>query len=343
MQATEQIIERNLHRREPVDRALWINPGRQAPWRGIGAHCHSLQLLCHDFQAYSGLNSEGAPVEFSAFPGVNEDPYQWIIIGLPRQRALLELLLDLAASCLASDGVVWLAGENKAGIKSSVNYLKHNFSQVRKLDSARHCALFEASGLSKTHEFDRDRYRQQWTMECANGELKVVTFPGVFASGRLDPGSALLLEAAQGIVLQGEVLDFGCGAGIVGACLSRQCDDLQVSYLDNNAMALEACRETLAANQLDGEIIASDGLRQVARAFDAIVSNPPIHDGVKTDNFLGMRLLDRANDCLKPGGLLLIVANIHLPYEAWLKSQFGHYEHVTADTRFKVLSARKPG
>ncbi len=54
------------------------------------------------------------------------------------------MMLDCAASLLARNGVLWLAGENKAGIKSADKLLKTHFRKVRKLDNARHCSLFEA-------------------------------------------------------------------------------------------------------------------------------------------------------------------------------------------------------
>ena len=168
-----------------------------------------------------------------------------------------------------------------------------------------------------------------------------MSYPGVFAHGRVDAGTALLLEILNGISLQGEVLDFGCGAGLVGACMAADNEQARVTLVDNNALALLACEDTLAANKLHCAILASDGLAEVTTTFDVIVSNPPIHAGVKTDSRLSIRLLESVHDHLNPGGMLLMVANVHLPYENWLRRGFSKCSELAANANFKVIMALK--
>src|SRR5690606_17906167 len=45
--------------------------------------------------------------------------------------------------------------------------------------------------------FSPDSYRQEWTLPTALGDLKMVSLPGSFAHGRLDKGTALLLDFLQ--------------------------------------------------------------------------------------------------------------------------------------------------
>lgn len=251
------------------------------------------------------------------------------------------MMLDCAADLLNKDGVLWLAGENKAGIKSAVKPLKHYFGQVRKLDNARHCTLFEAGQPLDKEKFDPTAHRLEWPLECGSQQLRIMSYPGVFAHGRVDAGSALLLETLNGISLQGEVLDFGCGAGLIGACIAANNTQTRVTLLDNSAMALRACAETLSANNLSGTILASDGLAEVNMKFDAIVSNPPIHAGVRTDSRLSIRLLETVHDHLNSGGMFIMVANVHLPYENWLKQEFSNCSELAANANFKVLMAVK--
>jgi 16S rRNA (guanine1207-N2)-methyltransferase len=338
--AVSQIIEKNLHRREACGAGLWINPGRDDSWRKVNAICTSLKLLSQDYGTYAFLQQTGADVEFAAFPQTNEANYNWIILSLPRQKALLGMLLDCAAGLLAEGGVLWLAGENKAGIKSADKILKLHFGQLRKLDNARHCSLFEVSEALDQQPFDALAYRHEWPLDCNNCEINITSYPGVFAHGRLDAGTALLLDALAGMDLEGDVLDFACGAGIVGACIAASLPQTRVTLLDNNALALRACEETLAANHLQGTVLGSDGLSELKGSFDLVVSNPPIHAGVKTDNRLGMALLESVHDHVKPGGMLILVANIHLPYENWLLLKFRRCHELVADNGYKVLLAK---
>lgn len=341
MYAVSQIIARNLHRREPCISGLWINPEKDDCWDKANVNCPSLQLFSQDYGAYKFLKQSGAVIEFSAFPQVDEAGYQWIILNLPRQKALLRMMLECAAALLAADGVLWLAGENKAGIKSADKHLKSYFGKVRKLDNARHCTLYEASNPVGQQAFDPLAFREQWLLNCKSTEIKVASYPGVFAHGRLDAGTALLLDVLAEFPAEGDVLDFACGAGIVGAYIATRNEHAKVSLLDTNALALLACEETLTANQLDGAVIASDGLSELTGSFDLIVSNPPVHAGVKTDSRLSMRLLDSIHDHLNPGGLFMMVANVHLPYEKWLSQKFRHCSELAANDNYKVILAKK--
>ena len=67
--------------------------------------------------------------------------------------------------------------------------------------------------------------------------------------------------AARGLTHRsGSVLDFGCGAGVLGATLKRRYPHSQLTLLDVDAFAVESSRLTLAANGLEAEVIAGDGI-----------------------------------------------------------------------------------
>ncbi len=339
MQLVSQIIERNLSRSPTGKNALWINPEKDQCWKSAGERCAKLTLFTQDYGAFGFLEQTGADTRFSAFPPATSENYQWIIINQPRQKALLRMLIDCAAGLLADDGVVWLAGENKAGIKSADKLLKARFGRLKKLDNARHCTLFEAGQVSGSRVFEPTEYRDKWLLDVKPHEIRVVSYPGVFAHGRLDAGTSLLLQALRGMELTGEVLDFACGAGIIGAFIAKDKPGCRLSLLDTNALALRSSEETFSANQLQATCIASDGLNELTGKYDFIVSNPPIHAGVKTDNQLGVRLLGSAHQFLNPGGTLIIVANIHLPYENLLSRTFRHRRQLLENDRYKVIAA----
>lgn len=341
MHPVSQIIERNLRHREDCESGLLINPEQDDCWSKMEENCRSLKLFSQDFSAYSYLLEMGADIEFSAFPQVGTKKFNWIILNLPRQKALLGMMLDCAASMLAEDGVLWLAGENRAGIKSADKLLKLYFGKVRKLDNARHCSLYEACGRVTQGSFQPAAYRQEWTLNCNDAEIKVISYPGVFAHGRLDPGTALLLNALAEMRLEGDVLDFACGSGLIGACIAANHEHANVTLLDSSALALKASRETLAENQLNGTVLASDGLSELEGSFDVIVSNPPIHAGIRTDNSLSMRLLEPVYEHINPGGILVMVSNIHLPYEGWLSQKLKRCSEILANDNYKVIVAKK--
>ncbi len=336
-----QIITRNLHRHPQCNNGLWINPEQDLTWCEAANSCTSLTVLCQDYGGFRFHQQAGADIQFAAYPFEENATYQWIILNLPRQKALLRMLLECAADLLADDGVLWLAGENKAGIKSVDKVLKTHFARVTKLDNARHCTLYEAGSPLRQQSFKPATYQEKWLLSCGGSDLKVASYPGVFAHGRLDSGTALLLDKLAGMDFSGDILDFGCGAGVIGACIAAHNKDVNVTFLDTSALALKACEETLAANQLDGHIVASDGLSEVKGSYDMVISNPPIHAGVRTDNRMSMRLLESVQEHIKPGGRLILVANRHLPYEGWLSQNFQRLVGLAENSHFKVIVAEK--
>lgn len=347
MSLTSQIVCKNLTRRENVAAGLWINPDRDSSWREAANYCDEFKLFCHDFGAFSFHLQSGADVTFGAFPE-RQQSFDWIILSLPRQKALLQMLLDCAKGLLAPGGTIWLGGENKAGIKSADKLLKKHFGHVRKLDNARHCTLYEAGEPNIDKPFDSAEYLEVWTAQVctkpsAGKVLEIASYPGVFAHGHLDAGSSLLLDSLADQYIEGSVLDFGCGSGVIGASVATQHEAqhaARVTFLDTSALALHACEETLSRNNLKGALLASDGLASVETRYDLILSNPPIHSGLKTDNHLSMQLLASVEKHLQPNGRLVIVANRHLPYEKWLGEKFRDVTELSTNQHFKVLSAR---
>ena len=341
MNAVSQILERNLHRKKTCESALWINPAKDDSWRLVRESCLSLKLFSQDFGSYSFLQLTGADIEFAAFPQSNDKNYDWIILNLPRQKALLRMLLECATSLLTKDGVLWLAGENKAGIKSADKLLRLHFGQIKKLDSARHCTLYEANNRLRAQAFNPMTYKQSWELDCKSSQICVISYPGVFAHGRLDPGTALLLDSLADMHLEGDVLDFASGAGVIGACIVANHPQTSITLLDTSALALRASSETLAANHLRGTLLASDGLSKLEGSYDFIVSNPPIHAGIKTETRMSMQLLESVHEHIRPGGTLIMVANVHLPYEKWLSQKFERCQERASNNHYKVILAKR--
>ncbi|QKF61343.1 tRNA1(Val) (adenine(37)-N6)-methyltransferase [Campylobacter curvus] len=82
---------------------------------------------------------------------------------------------------------------------------------------------------------------------------------------------------------KGEVLDVGCGCGVLGLLLKRDFDGVSLSLLDVQDINLEISRQNARANGLEAKILNADfaGFKSETK-FDLIVSNPPFyHDGVK--------------------------------------------------------------
>ncbi|MDP3817298.1 class I SAM-dependent methyltransferase [Pseudomonas sp.] len=260
------------------------------------------------------------------------------VVFLSKSRELTDYLLGVLAARLAGREL-FLVGEKRAGIERAAKQLAA-FGQARKLDSARHCQLWQVRVEQAPPAPHLESLAQHYQLQLSDGPLAVVSLPGVFSHGRLDIGSALLLEHLEQLPT-GHLLDFGCGAGVLGAALKRRYPDCRVSLLDVDAFAVASSRLTLAANGLQAEVICGDGIDAAPFELSAILSNPPFHQGVHTHYQATEQLLRQAARHLKAKGELRLVANSFLKYPPLIEQHLGPCQTLTEAKGFRIYRAAK--
>ncbi|WP_426029573.1 class I SAM-dependent methyltransferase [Caulobacter sp. DWP3-1-3b2] len=165
------------------------------------------------------------------------------------------------------------------------------------------------------------------------------TQPGVFSWDRLDPGSALLLKSLP--PMSGVGVDLGCGVGVLAHAILTSPKVTKLSLVDLDRRAVEATKRNVA--DLRVEVLWADARRgaELLTGLDFVVTNPPFHDAVGEDKGLGQAFITASAAMLRKGGVLWIVANRHLPYEAVLNEHFKTVRPVADAGGFKVYEARK--
>ncbi|WP_166363934.1 class I SAM-dependent methyltransferase [Pseudomonas akapageensis] len=269
---------------------------------------------------------------------VTEQPFEAAVLFLPKSRELANYLLNALASRLAGREL-YLVGEKRGGIEGAAKQL-HAFGKPRKLDSARHCQLWQVVVETPPAAVELESLAQRYSLPLAEGPLEIVSLPGVFSHGRLDRGTALLLEHLDKLP-EGHVLDFGCGAGVLGAAIKRRYPQSHLTLLDVDAFAAASSRLTLAANGLTGEVICGDGIDAAPRGLNAILSNPPFHTGVHTDYQASETMLRKAAEHLIKGGELRLVANSFLRYQPLIEERFGACQVRAQGQGFKIYQATR--
>ena len=187
-----------------------------------------------------------------------------------------------------------------------------------------------------------DELFSTWTTEYAGRSLEICSLPGVFAHGRLDRGTELLLDAATGLSFSGDVLDFACGTGVIGVSIIAAHPDVTLTALDVSAAAVAAAHETLDRNGMQAQVLPSRGLSGLTGTFDWIVSNPPFHQGVADDLDVAADFFRSAGTFLNEKGKILVVFNRHLPYMGWIKDNFDPVGVLARNREFCVVQATKP-
>ena len=172
-------------------------------------------------------------------------------------------------------------------------------------------------------------------------DLVFTTDAGVFSRGEVDTGTRLLLEALPE-EMSGDILDLGCGWGVIGITVAKKWPACRVTMADVNLRALELSRENAKKNRADVVCAESDGMAAFeGKAFDAVITNPPIRAGKQVI----YKMFADAAKCLKPEGALYLVIRKQQGAEScvkYLQTIYAGVEKLDKSGGFWVLKASGP-
>ena len=161
---------------------------------------------------------------------------------------------------------------------------------------------------------------------------------GVFAAGKIDDGTAVLLDSLDLNDYSGKkVLDLGCGYGLIALLLANA--KANVTALDDDILAVNTTKQNAKTYNLNIKTFHSDVNSALDKElFDAVLMNPPFHVGQKNVLDVPRAFFAAANKHLKPKGTLTLVANKNLPYEKEL-AHWQSVEVLSLNKKFKVIKA----
>ncbi|WP_127901869.1 class I SAM-dependent methyltransferase [Solirhodobacter olei] len=260
-----------------------------------------------------------------------EGSYAAALVCLPRARAEARALIAAAAAHLPKGAPLIVDGQKTDGVDAMLRELRGR-AEVGEAEAKAHGKLAVVAAPGPEAFSD-------WAAAPLELPEGFRTLPGVFSADGVDPASAML-AAALPAKLPRRVGDLGAGWGYLArAVLAREGVE-SLELIEAEADALDCAR----ANVTDprARFTWADATQGRPGPFDAVVMNPPFHNGRSADPALGLAFIRAAAHALTPSGTLWMVANRHLPYEAALREAFREVEEVAGDTRFRVLRAARP-
>lgn len=272
-------------------------------------------------------------------------PFGEVWVRMPRSSLEAAMLLHAAAGRVHDGGHIHLYGAGAEGIRSAARHFPAGADEPRTSLIKARCRVLTAA---RTAPPPRPDGLDSWTLvapvDWGSGSRDWTFYPGVFAYGRLDPATALLIAALPDVPDGSRVLDFGAGTGPIGAAvMERTGPRTEVHLLEPDAISLAAA----AVNVAEATRIAGHGHSAVvehdrstgAGPYDLIVSNPPIHAGRAQSLRTVEGLVRGAPAALAKGGSLLLVAQRRLPVPRLLEHAFRDVQTAADEGQFRVWRA----
>ncbi len=267
-------------------------------------------------------------------------PFDVVVVKVPKTLAFLEEQLALVRPAIDDSTLLVGAGMVKHVHTSTLDI----FSKVigpTVTSLAKKKARLILPTLDPAIEIPAPaptRYATESGVECVN-------LANVFSHGKLDIGTRLLLEHLPKPADGSDVVDLGCGNGVLGTSLALTYAGGSVTFCDISHAAIASARATWDANLGSddrSQFYASDLAADVADgSIDHVIINPPFHDQHVVGDETAGRMFVEAKRVLRDGGEVRVIGNRHLGYHKRLRSIFGNLETIASNPKFVVLSSQK--
>jgi 16S rRNA (guanine1207-N2)-methyltransferase len=186
-----------------------------------------------------------------------------------------------------------------------------------------------------SREQPKERRRFILRLDIRGHHIELASSSGIFSKDRIDLGSLVLLES---MVLpgRGEVLDIGCGCGVIGITIAKVRPRLRVTMVDVNPIAVKLAKENIDTNSVtNATAIHCDLYSSLeGRKFNIIISNPPLAAGYKVI----FPLIEGAKSHLGKGGYLQLVLRKGInAIPKKMSEVFGNVELISRKSGYKVF------
>lgn len=203
--------------------------------------------------------------------------------------------------------------------------------------------------FSEKQEVKSDRKIIRYEIENRNFEF--VTDNGVFSKTKVDFGTDVMLKVflRENINKKNQkfdVLDIGCGYGVVSVVLKAFFQKIKTLSSDVNERALELTTENLLKNKVikdkndDFEVRKSFAFDNISEKFDVILSNPPIRAGKQTIFQIYEKSFEHLNE---NGEFYCVIQTKHgaKSTQKKLEEVFGNCETLEIDAGYRIFRSVK--
>ncbi len=259
-----------------------------------------------------------------------------VLIKVPKTLALLEDQLIRLQPLLTVETIVIAAGMVKA-MPASVWKLLEQYTGETRPSLARKKARLIFVSVNGQLKRENNPYPIYYQLE--NTDYRICNHANVFSRDSLDIGTRFLLEHLPKKIGANDIVDLGCGNGILGLMLASYNKSAQLYFVDESYMAIASAKETFysAFTERQATFCVADGLMNFdSEAIDLIICNPPFHQQNTVGNQIALSMFKQSFRVLRNEGELWVIGNRHLGHHIELKKIFTRYDVVASNEKFVI-------
>jgi 16S rRNA (guanine1207-N2)-methyltransferase len=268
--------------------------------------------------------------------------FDLVVIKVPKTLALLEFQLLQLRSFISEKSQIIVAGMVKILTPSVWNLLERIIGNTNTSLAQKKARLIFVT-LNSNLPAPQNPYPIQYVLE--NTDYLITNHANVFSREKLDIGTRFFLEHLPQSENYHDIIDLGCGNGIVGLCAAEKNPLAQIHFVDESFMAIESARENFerAFKNRIGQFHIGDCLTDFAtNSADLILCNPPFHQQHVIGDFIAQTMFKQAKNVLRQNGELWVIGNRHLNYGVLLARLFGkqNVKLIAQNNKFQIWQAR---
>ena len=265
-----------------------------------------------------------------------------VLYKIPKGKGLLCQQLSKIKQQLNKD-VIFIASDRAKEIHSSTLKLFELYLGTTKTSLAVKKARLVFCELNNEQTTTANALTS-WPLE--NTDFTLHNHANVYAREKLDIGARYFMENLPTIAAHKQVIDLGCGNGVIGLHVLAKQPEAQVHFIDESYMAIASAKLNMTENLPTAleqcHFQVNDCLTSVeGGSVDVVLCNPPFHQQTATTDHIAWQMFKDSHRVLKKGGELRIIGNRQLGYHIKLKRIFGNETLIASNDKFVTISAIK--